>query len=220
MRPTKKAVNAEYVERGTTRSGRRFAQANFGHFASINEVLSRHHKLLEPFSGPSVKYYSVGNYRGNLMHATLRFATNYPNIKEQLLFSFVNFFRQHTEDSDSGFEVVVTFNAILSNHEGTSFSVFYGNDYRAGNLLGASPELRHGRPHIVRTIGDVSALPSTFDFEEVARAHRYSFEHSDVRVARFLNVVYLVTRFIPPKPAPCPRKLQFRPSKQSNHSKL
>lgn len=205
-----------YAERGATRSGRRFAQANVGHFGSLKELLARHQRLLEPFTAPSTRYFSIGRHQGSLMQTTIRFSSSYKSVKEKLLFAFVELFRQHAEDSDSGFEVVVTFNAVLSNPENTSFSVFYGHDYRAGNLLGASPELRHGEAHIVRTIGDVSALPTTFDFEELARAHRYSFDNSGVRVAKFLNIVYLVYRFIPPRKAPKLRKSRAK----KRHSKI
>ena len=193
-----------YFERGATRSGRRFAQANFGYYATERELLAHHQRLLEPYSDFSTRYYPVGRQIGSLMQTTVRFAANYPNIQERLLRCFSSLFRQHTEDSDSGFEVLITFNAILSNPEGTSFSLFYGQDYRAGNLLGASPELRYGDPYMVRVMSDVLSLPTTFNFEDLARAHRFAFENSGVRIARFLNIVYLIYQFLPtPKPKRC-----------------
>ena len=191
---------SNYAERGQTRSGRRFAKANFGHFSSLNELLSRHEKLLVPFAQPSTRYFEIGVNQGSLMQTTIHFSADFTKIKQKLLRTFLELFAEHTEEFNSGFEVLVTFNAVLSNPEGTSFSVFYGHDYRAGNLLGASPELRYGDPYIVRTLGDVAQLPTVFNFEELAHAHRYAFQHSGVRIARFLNVVYLVYRFIPPPP--------------------
>ena len=50
-----------------------------------------------------------------------------------------------------------------------------------------------------------------FNFEELAHAHRYAFQHSGVRIARFLNVVYLVYRFIPPPPLQRRRRRRRRP---------
>ena len=39
-----------YQERGQTRSGRRFAQANVGHYGSIGELLASHQRLLDRVS--------------------------------------------------------------------------------------------------------------------------------------------------------------------------
>jgi len=190
--------NGGYQERGRTRSGRRFARANVGHYSTVAELLRHHSRLLELESPISLRYFRVGRDQGSLLQATLRFSTRHQNVRQSLLQHFVTLFRQHNEGPRTGFEVLVTFNAVLGNREGNSFSVFYGHDYRAGNLLGASPELRYGNPYIVRTLADVARLPVNFDFEELANAHRHSFAHSGVRVVRFLNIVYLVYRFVPP----------------------
>jgi len=190
---------ADYEERGQTRSGRRFAQANVGHYGSVAELLRHHQRLLELESPISLRYFRVGRDQGSLLQATLRFSVQHSNIRQSLLVHFTSLFREHVEGSRTGFEVLVTFNAVLGTREGDSFSVFYGHDYRAGNLLGASPELRYGRPYVVRTLADVARLPVRFDFEALANAHRHSFAHSGVRVERFLNIVYLVYRFMPPQ---------------------
>jgi len=187
-----------YQERGQTRSGRRFAQANVGHYRSVAELLQHHRRLLELESPLSVRYFRVGRDQGSLMQATLRFSVHHQNVRQSLLVHFASLFREHAEGAHTGFEVLVTFNAVLGTREGNSFSVFYGHDYRASNLLGASPELRYGDPYIVRTLADVARLPVRFDFEALANAHRHSFAQSGVRVERFLNIVYLVYRFVPP----------------------
>jgi hypothetical protein len=51
-------------------------------------------------------------------------------------------FRQHSQNSREGFEVVVTFNAVLTNQTQTSYSVFYGQDFWACNDSGATPKLK------------------------------------------------------------------------------
>ena len=185
-------------ERGQTRSGRRFAQANVGHYRTVAELLQHHQRLLELESPLAVRYFRVGRDQGSLLQATLRFSVRNQNVRQGLLVHFASLFREHTEGPRTGFEVLITFNAILGTPEGNSFSVFYGHDYRAGNLLGASPELRYGAPYIVRTLADVARLPVRFDFEALANAHRHTFAHSSVRIERFLNIVYLVYRFVPP----------------------
>lgn len=220
---TSAALNAEsmsrqeYQERGVTRSGRRFAAANLGYYTSIEDVKSHHRQLLEPFSAPASKLYPVHNSIGYLQQTTLRFAFDYPKKQAKLISFFVDLFKEHTENSESGFEVLVTFNAVLSDHGGTTFSLFYGHDYRAGNLIGAAPELRYGNPYIVKTLADVGKLPTRFEFEQVAAAHRFSFERSGVRIAALLNVIYLVYQFSPAQNAVASKGSETRPH-QLDHS--
>ena len=69
---------------------------------------------------------------------------NHPGAKENLADAIRRLFSQHSEDSGfSGFEVVVTFNAVLANKDQTSFSVFYGADFRPDNAGGAARSFRH-----------------------------------------------------------------------------
>jgi len=186
-----------YRERGATRSGRRFAQANVGHYTSLERLLAGHRRLLELESETSTRIFRLGSDQGSLIQSTLRFSVRHPNLRQALLQRFSELFREHTEGRFSGFEVVVTFNAVLSNPEGTSFSVFYGHDFRAGNLAGAAPELSYrSREYLVRTLGDVARLPVEFDFDRLAEDHRHAFEQSGVRIARFLNIIYLVYRYV------------------------
>ena len=188
----------EYHERGQTRSGQRFAKANVGHFGSIDELLASHSRLLDLESAVSTRIYRIGPRGGNLIQATLRYSVRHDNIRQSLLDNFIRLFREHSENREDGFEVIVTFNAILANADRTSFSVFYGHDYRANNPVGAATELKYmDRSYTVRTLGDVARLPTTFDFDRLAEAHRHFFEDaSGVTIARFLNVVYLVYRYV------------------------
>ena len=130
------------------------------------------------------------------MQTTIRFRSDYPAIRQELTDVFLSLFNQHgADDPDAGFEVVTTFNAVLSNRQGTTFSIFYGHDYRAGNVSGAFSGLRHGDPVVVRTLADLGAVPSHFDLDALAAAHRHSFDSSNVRVVSIINVVYLVYQF-------------------------
>ena len=186
-----------YQERGQTRSGRRFAQANVGHYGSIGELLASHQRLLDREAAVSSRIFRIGPSGGNLIQATLRYSVRHENIRQSLLDNFIRFFREHTENRTDGFEVIVTFNAVLANADRTSFSVFYGHDYRAENQIGAAPELRYGgRSYLIRTLGDVQRLPTAFDFEQLAETHRHFFAESGVSIARFLNIVYLVYRYV------------------------
>ena len=198
-----------YEERGATRSGARFARTNEGYFPTLADLLRAHERLQEEVSPISLRYFRLGLTQGSLLQATLRFSTSCENIRSHLLTHFMQLFREHNEGPQSGFEVLVTFNAVLSNREGNSFSVFYGHDYRANNLIGAAGELRYGEEAVtVRNLAGVSQIPTRFDFEQLATAYRHAFEHSNLRVVRFLNVVYLVYRYVPPPPVRARRRAQ------------
>ena len=102
--------------RGTTRSGAHYARANFGYYNSLRELKAHHQRLLEPWSAPSVKYFSVGGRGGGrLLQATLRFAADYPNVLAKLYDHFGPLFEQTPQLRGMGYEVLVTFNPALSN---------------------------------------------------------------------------------------------------------
>lgn len=186
--------NIYYEERGQLRSGQRFAARNLPYYSSVRELLQHHRRLLEYFSGPVTRLFRVDGRAGSLTQTIVRFRADHTQIEHQLRQIFLDLFREHTESPDQRFEVVVTFNAILANSEGTSFSVFYGLDHRAGNLSGASPELRFGPAVRVSTLADVASIPTSFDFESLIGLHRAAFHESGVRIVRFLNVVYIIYR--------------------------
>lgn len=194
------SANGE-IERGTLRSGGRFAARNNPHYASVRELLSHHRRLLNPEPVVSTRIARIGELQtGSLSQTTIRFPFGFPNIRQRLRFEFLDLFREHTENETDGFEVVVTFNAILTNQEGTSFSLFFGNDYRVGSVTGAAPELTYGDRTIVRTLNDVGQIPTEFNAENLIHAHRHAFANSNVRIHQFVNVVYLVYRFFEATP--------------------
>jgi len=184
-----------YQERGVLRSGKRFAARNIPYYLTEQELLSHHKKLLENISGPTIRHFHIGNGQGSLMQATVRFRIDYPNILNSLTGIFATLIREHSESNSEGFEVVTTFNAILTNSQSTTFSIFYGHDYRGGNISGAKEELKYGETVVVKSLPDVSSIPTKFDMNELLRSHRNAFQSSDVKIHRFLNVVYLIYRF-------------------------
>jgi hypothetical protein len=152
------------------------------------ELLRRHSRLLATQPALATQSIYVGSSVGTLTQLTVRFRSDYPDIEPFLQNVFLDLFRLGSE-----FEVVVTFNAILSNKDGDSFSVFYGHDYRAGNAFGASERLTESdRTYVIRSPSEVSAIPTSFDFESLLAAHRHRFDDSNVKIVRFINVVYLI----------------------------
>ena len=187
----------ENVERGTLRSGGRFAERNEPYYSSVAELFKVHKKLLEQEPAVTTRIARVGESRfGSLLLTTIRFRFDYPAIEHRLKVELLNLFREHTQNARDGFEVVITFNAILCNQEETSFRVFYGQDFRTGNQSGAAPELKYGEAVVVKSLADIGKIPTSFDSERLLAAHRRAFENSNVKVYRFINIIYLIIRFL------------------------
>jgi hypothetical protein len=184
-------------ERGVLRSGSRFAARNTSYFSTLRELYAVHKRLLAHEPAVSTRIARVGESKiGSLLLTTIRFRFDYPSVAYRLRLELLELFRQHTQNNREGFEVVVTFNAVLTNQNQTSFSVFYGQDFRAGNNSGAAPELKHGDTVVVKTISDISKIPTSFDADSLIASHRRAFENSNVKIFKFLNIVFLVVRFL------------------------
>jgi len=168
----------------------------------MRELISHHRNLLVPGPVVTERVFRVGGERGqqlgSLTQTTVRFSAELSpdQVRASLTRVFLGLLRGHEERETDGFEVVVTFNAAITNSERNSFSLFYGHDHSAQNISGAAPELRYGEPYLVRSLVDVARLPVTFDFETLSANHRGSFENSDAQVERFLNIIYLVYRLV------------------------
>lgn len=186
------------MERGSLRSGSRFSARNFNHYTTVKELLAHHQRLLSHQPAITTRATRItGLNFGSLLQTTVRFRFNSSIIKATLRAVFFNLFREHIQSPDSGFEVVVTFNAILtSSVERTTYSLFYGHDHRADNVSGAAPELKYGATTTVRLLSDVDNIPVVFDQDSLIAAHRRAFENSNVRIHEFVNIVYLIYRFV------------------------
>lgn len=183
--------------RGQLRSGSRYIQTNRPYYSSLRELLSHHKRLLLPEPAVTTRSARIaGLSQGSLLQTTVRFPVGSTIIRSTLREIFVDLFLEHQESSTNGFEVVVTFNAVLTNSTESSFSLFYGHDHRASNVAGAAPELKHGTTFLVRSLLDLDNVPVSFEMEQLLRAHRHAFENSNVHVHSFINIVYLIYRFV------------------------
>lgn len=186
------------MERGSLRSGTRFAARNLNYYPTVRELLEHHRRLLSHQPAITTRATRIAGLNfGSLLQTTARFRFDSTIIRSTLRAVFFNLFREHTSGPDSGFEVVVTFNAILtSSVEQNTYSIFYGHDHRADNLSGAAPELKYGATIVVRFLADVDNIPVSFEQEALIAAHRRAFENSNVRIHEFINIVYLIYRFV------------------------
>lgn len=185
------------MERGTLRSGERFAARNYSYYSSVEELLSHHQRLLAQEPAVSTRVTRIAGLSvGTLFQTTVRFRFDSSVIRPTLRRIFFDLFREHTLGGESGFEVVVTFNAVLSHSVGPSFSLFYGHDHRASNVAGAAHELKFGETTIVGSLADVDSIPTDFDQAALLRSHQRAFESSGVSIHSFVNIVYLVYRYV------------------------
>ena len=188
------------MERGTLRSGERFAARNYAFYKSEKDLLAHHKRLLDPEPAITTRAARIAGLNfGSLLQTTVRFRFDSTVIRSTLRRVFFDLFREHTTREDSGFEVVVTFNAILTNQSdqnNPSFSLFYGHDHRADNISGAAPELKYGSTTLVRQLSDVDNIPVDFESDDLIRSHRRAFESSAVSIHKFVNIVYLIYRYV------------------------
>lgn len=184
-------------ERGTTRSGGRFAARNTPYYASYEELMTHHKKLLSEQPAITERPARIfGIPDGYLSQTTARFRFDSPIIETSLRAEFNRLFAKYHEDPNNGFEVVVTFNCVLHNQDTGTFSLFYGQDHRASNDFGAAPELKYGTTIIVRSLLDLHKIPTDFNEEQLFTSMRRNFESSNVSIYKITNVIYLIYRYV------------------------
>jgi hypothetical protein len=185
------------MDRGTLRSGSRFAARNVSYATSVEQLMYNHKRLTSQEPAIATKAVRIAGLNlGSLLQTTVRFHFDSGIIKSTLRKVFFNLFQEHTVSPESGFEVVVTFNAIITDSTGSSYSIFYGHDHRADNISGAAPELKYGETILVKILEDVDSIPTSFDQETLIAAHRGAFQNSNVHIHSFVNIVYLIYRYI------------------------
>ena len=185
------------MDRGTLRSGERFAARNYSYYPSVAELLAHHQRLLALEPAISTRATRIAGLSvGSLLQTTVRFRFDSSVIRSTLRRVFFDLFREHTLGGETGFEVVVTFNAVLSHSAVPSFSLFYGHDHRASNIAGAAPELKFGATTLVKVLADVDNIPTDFEQATLLRSHQRAFESSSVSIHSFINIVYLIYRYV------------------------
>lgn len=122
-------------ERGTLRSGSRFAQRNTAYYSTVRELKLRHKRLFDP--EPAVSHRSVfvpGSRRtsGIITQTIIRSTLDSPLLEETIRQTFLELFAEGDIEQSPNqlYEVVITFNCILENRDASSYSVFYGIDHR------------------------------------------------------------------------------------------
>ena len=131
------------MSRGLTRSGRAYIRKNLSYYNSIQELKSHHTRLFNEELAVKTRFVSLNN-RHVVSQTTVRTIFNKPNNMQLIRRAFADAFDQiNLAEEFHGFECVLTFNAILSNKDMSTYSVFYGVDFREQNEAGTAPELRY-----------------------------------------------------------------------------
>lgn len=131
------------MSRGLTRSGKAYIRQNLSYYNSIQELKSHHTRLFNENLAVSSRFVRLTN-RAVVNQTTARTIFNNSNNFQRIDSVFEDLFSQINQSAEfHGFECVITFNAILANKELSSFSVFYGVDFRETNEAGSAPELRY-----------------------------------------------------------------------------
>lgn len=122
-------------ERGTLRSGGRFAKRNTAYYSNLKELKSRHRRLFDP--QPAVSHRSViipgsRSSAGVITQTIIRSTLDSPLLEETVRQTFLELFAEGDIERSNKqlYEVVITFNCILENRDASSYSIFYGIDHR------------------------------------------------------------------------------------------
>ena len=98
------------MERGTLRSGERFAARNLAYYNSEKVLLDHHKRLLSEEPAITTRATRIAGLSfGSLLQTTVRFRFDSTIIRPTLRRVFFDLFREHTLSADSGFEVVMTY---------------------------------------------------------------------------------------------------------------
>ena len=184
------------VSRAHRESAAARIHGNKGYCRTVTQLMRQHPKLQEyepAEASRDVFSFNRGVRRGgSLIQTHVRFRFDYADIQGYLSKLFNKLFALRGNNSDA-FEVVITFNAILYCQDTNTYSLFYGTDHRENNRMGAAQELGFGSTFVVQDMVDVnSKLVTTFDWEKVLHSHRNAFPHSNVRVFKIVNIIYLI----------------------------
>lgn len=185
----------------TTRSGARFRSANRPFYQSLQELRQHHNRLFTEDPAFSQSQIFIGGRNRTLIQATLRFPVQSTRIRSSLLEVFADLFQTH-DSAEGGFEVIITFNAILFSHETNTYSVFFGHDYRLGTTTGAAQQFGHPDTYFIRYLDEVHQIPTDINVADLLHTYRNAFDDSGVSIHSFINIIYLIYQYVETSPRP------------------
>lgn len=111
------STSTEDENQPSTSTGvRRVATTNRPYFSSVEELLFYHRRLVHSKVEVTTREsYIASLTRNTLLQTVVRMHVSVRNKKAILRSLFFDLFREHSENSTDGFEVVTTFNVILAN---------------------------------------------------------------------------------------------------------
>lgn len=178
-----------------TRSGALLRARNEPFYTSVRELM-RHHQRLVTENPAITQQIAVIANAGNLIQTTVRFPITSNVIRVNLQQVFTELLTQL--EPGHHFEVIITFNAILYSPSQGTYSLFYGHDFRQRNQGGRAAELSfYNDSTIVKNPFDVNRIPTEIDYDRLLYLHRDAFESSNVYIHSFVNIVYLIYKYVP-----------------------
>lgn len=179
----------------TTRSGVRYQIANRAFYPSLRELRQHHQRLYTDDPAFSQSQVFIGGRNRTLLQATVRFPINSARIESSLLDVFGELFQTHGQ-SGSGFEVIITFNAVLYSQETNTYSVFFGHDYRLGTTTGAAQQVTEPDTYYIRHLDEVRHIPTDINVANLMHTYRNAFDDSGVSIHSFINIIYLIYQYV------------------------
>lgn len=178
-----------------TRSGALLRARNQPFYTSVRELMRHHQRLINENPAVTQQVAIIAN-SGSLIQTTVRFPITSNVIRVNLQRVFTELLTQL--EPGHHFEVIITFNAILYAPSQGTYSLFYGHDFRQTNQGGRAVELAfYDNSTIVRTPFDVNRIPIDIDYDRLLYLHRNAFESSNVYIHSFVNIVYLIYKYVP-----------------------
>lgn len=109
--------------------------------------------------------------------------------------------RYSAHRGDSSIDLVISANLVLYHEEQRTFSLYYGNDMQ----LSSRGDLKVGRVYRVRSIGDLTKIPQSFNLEDFRESFQLIFSDTKVVVHSLASLVFILRRHTsrfsaPPKP--------------------
>lgn len=117
--------NVDEPQPSTSRGGQIEVKKNKAYSKSLKELLKKHKRLTRQRIAVSTRESRIPKIpHGSLLTTVIRMHVSVKNKLSVLRNIFFDLFREHSESSQEGYEVVVTFNAVLENQVRLNFLFF------------------------------------------------------------------------------------------------